>query len=45
MVGFLDDNLDLQSRTLNNIKIYNTEKLNRLLKNKKIDQIILAMPS
>ena len=45
VVGFLDDNLDLQSRTLNNIKIYKPEKLNRLLKNKKIDQIILAMPS
>ena len=34
VVGFLDDNLDLQSRTLNNIKIYKPEKLNRLLKTK-----------
>ena len=41
VVGFLDDNLDLQSRTLNNIKIYKPEKLNRLLKNKKLIKLFL----
>ena len=46
VIGFLfDDNLDLQSRILNNIKIYKPEELNKLIKNKKIDQIILAIPS
>jgi len=43
--GFIDDDVQLNGRYLNGKKIYNTKDLKELIKNKNIDQVLLAIPS
>lgn len=45
VVGFLDDNKDLQGNLLRGQKIYNPSELPFLSKLKRIDGVLLAMPS
>lgn len=43
--GFLDDNEQLSGRSLNGKKIYNTSEIERLIKLKNVNQVLLAIPS
>lgn len=43
--GFLDDDIKIQGKKLNNIIIYGTENLSKLIKDKSISHIFLALPS
>jgi len=44
-VAFLDDDPHLQGRQVNALPVYNFNRLGRLIENKKVDQVLLAMPS
>ena len=43
--GFLDDNKQLVGRILNGKIIYHTNDIEKLIKLKNIDQVLLAIPS
>ncbi len=43
--GFLDDNEQLKGRVLNGKTIYNTIDIEKLIKQKNVDQVLLAIPS
>ena len=45
VVGFIDDNLNLQSRSQNNISIYGPSEIESLVKKNNISKIIIAIPS
>jgi FlaA1/EpsC-like NDP-sugar epimerase len=45
VLGFVDDNRDVQGRTLRDLRIYSPDKLRALAADKMVDQIILAFPS
>ena len=45
VIGFLDDNLELSKRTLNNVKIFNPQELNQLIIVYGNFEIIFAIPS
>ena len=45
VVGFIDDNVDLHNHTIQNIKIYSFDKLNKIIKNKSATHIFLAINS
>ena len=45
VIGFLDDNLKLNDRIVLGHKIYSPNNLEKLIKNKKINLVFLAMPS
>jgi len=42
---FIDDKKSLQGRMVNGIKVYSPEQLPALIKDRKIDRVLLAMPS
>lgn len=44
-VVFVDDKRSLQGRMVNGIKVYNPEQLPKLIKDRSIDRILLALPS
>jgi FlaA1/EpsC-like NDP-sugar epimerase len=44
-VAFVDDKKSLQGSSINGIRVYGPEALAELVKNKRIDRILLAMPS
>ena len=44
-VVFVDDKRSLQGRMVNGIKVYNPEQLPKLIKDRNIDRILLALPS
>lgn len=43
--GFLDDDIELQGKLLNNIPIYKPQQLSDLVPNLNISQVLLALPS
>ncbi len=45
VVGFLDDDTTLQGQILNGVNIYKPNDLNILLEKKRVDSVLLAMPS
>lgn len=45
IVGFLDDNSELHGHLLNGLKIYNPKDLCELVSTRKIEIVLLAMPS
>ncbi|WP_217906702.1 polysaccharide biosynthesis protein [Qipengyuania atrilutea] len=45
LAGFIDDDLSLQSRTLDGIRIYNPTELHTVVLEKQITDILLALPS
>ena len=42
---FIDDNRSLQGRMVNGIKVFSPDELPELIKDRKIDRILLALPS
>lgn len=44
-IAFFDSNLSLENTYLGGIKILNPKKLQRFIKRKKIDEVLIAMPS
>ena len=44
-LAFVDDNQNLQGRMVNGIKVYAPERLPDLIKDRRIDRILLALPS
>ena len=42
---FIDDNRNLQGRMVNGIKVFSPDQLPELIKDRKIDRILLALPS
>ena len=45
LIGFIDDNPELQGRTINGLKVYSCEQAEELIKTQGVDNILLAMPS
>ena len=45
IVFFIDDSVSLKNRSINNIPIISSSKMEKYFKRTKIDQILLAMPS
>ncbi len=45
LIGFIDDNPELQGRTINGLKVYTSDQAEELIKIQGIDNILLAMPS
>ena len=43
--GFIDDNDQLNGRTLNGKYIYGTKDIGKLIKSKNINEVLLAIPS
>ena len=44
-VAFIDDKKSLQGSSINGIGVYGTDSLNELVRKRRIDRILLAMPS
>ena len=44
-IAFFDSNLNLENTYMGGIKILNPKKLQRFIKRKKIDEVLIAMPS
>ncbi len=44
-LAFIDDNKNLQGRMINGIKVFAPERLLGIIKNRRIDRILLALPS
>ncbi len=42
---FIDDNRNLQGRMVNGIKVFSPDRLPELIKDRKIDRVLLALPS
>jgi FlaA1/EpsC-like NDP-sugar epimerase len=45
IVGFIDDNSALEGQSINEIKVFNVSKLDKLIKKNNIKEILLAIPS
>ena len=45
VIAFVDDNKELKNKYIENIKIYSLDHIGSLIKNKKIDEIYIALPS
>ena len=43
--GFIDDNIQLKGRSLNGKKIHNPKDIEKLIKSKNVNQVLLAIPS
>ncbi|MGP1614436.1 MAG: nucleoside-diphosphate sugar epimerase/dehydratase, partial [Pollutimonas bauzanensis] len=44
-VAFIDDNLDLSGRVMAGLPVYGPDDLARLMKEKKAQEVLLAIPS
>ena len=44
-VAFIDDNSDLQRQSINGIEVFSRDDLDRLIKQKNVTEVLLAMPS
>lgn len=44
-VAFIDDNLELQSNTINGLRVYSINELDKLIIQLDIDEVFLALPS
>jgi FlaA1/EpsC-like NDP-sugar epimerase len=45
IIGFLDDDIQLHERTLQNLKIYSPTRLHALIKDHGLNKVLLAIPS
>jgi len=45
LIGFIDDNKELQDQVIQGVRVYSPAELPKLLVNKPIDTVILAMPT
>lgn len=43
-IAFIDENLDMQGQTINGIKIFNLDDIEKLITKKEVTQVLLAMP-
>jgi len=44
-LGYIDDNIDLQNKSINGVEVFRKNDLSKLIKEKQVSQVLLAMPN